>query len=69
MKARELWTDGILIFDDEELAKEIIKSGAFLVREVKPIDWEKVWKKYDGLERFDHLQIQELVEKHLVGDE
>lgn len=38
-------------------------------KKVVPIDWEKVWANYGGTERFDHIQIQELVEKQLRGEE
>lgn len=51
-------------------------STAFLVREVVPIDWEKLWKKFLGERLFNEINIQEqfmiiekLVEKQLRGEE
>ncbi len=35
------------------------------VREVLPIDWEKVWLAFDGK---DFHQLKELVEKALAGE-
>lgn len=35
MKPREFWTDGTMIFEDKELAHEIIEKP-FLVREISP---------------------------------
>ncbi len=51
------------------------RKGLIHVREVVPIDWEKVWKKFMSTANFNEgfgmaevKQIQELVEKALKGE-
>lgn len=38
------------------------------VREIVPIDWDKVWKNYTGDDCYKE-KIQQLVEKQLAGEE
>lgn len=81
-KPREFWIitlgdftpPGVMLSKDAaDMAIELIKRSndpnMTHVREVMEINWEKVWANYEGTERFDHIQIQELVEKQLRGEE
>lgn len=73
MKPREFWVREaidlfggpcLLVYDLRLADKDIH------VREVVPIDWEKVWKEYGGAHFWESKeQIQELIEKQLVGEE
>lgn len=78
-KPREFW---ISIYDDQQIlnvhtfetkpgvhvdpdADEIIR-----VREVVPMNWNKIWDKFKGTMALkDYLQIEKLVEKQLAGEE
>ena len=67
MKPREFWIT--MEFPGPHLSIENGR-GAFLVREVVPIDWEKVWSEFKGTMALkDYLQIEKLVEKQLRGEE
>lgn len=75
MKPREFWTDGGMVFDfeEKELADEIlINPKPIHVREVIPINWEKVWSKVWEMDwniDTDIEKIQEFIEKQLRGED
>ncbi len=76
MKPREFWIGEVGFLDIHQASSvppqnESWAEQRFIihVREVVPIDWKKVWEQYDGIERFDHLEIQNLIEKQLAGEE
>lgn len=69
MKPREFWIT--MEFPGPHMSIEGGR-GAFLVREVVPIDWEKVWKDYyfgKNIDGVNYELIQKLVEKQLRGEE
>ena len=86
-KPREFWINGInfeQIWPIDDMAMTCFitfnnpdRKEAILVREVVPIDWEKVWKgfeEYCASDRCTHLwpqsekEIQQLIEKQLRGE-
>ena len=76
MKAREFWIDlNIMEVLTPDMKRE---DNDVFVREVIPINWDKVWAGYCELVTEDKLAflleeninlIQELVEKQLAGEE
>lgn len=80
MKAREFWVRSVgdrvtLCLPVKPEIQEVEDPGTFKVREVLPIDWGKVWKKYwewHGSMKNENMyvdKIQELVERQLRGEE
>lgn len=68
-KPREFW---ILKEDTESLLDfypKVNPEEFYHVREVVPIDWDKVFEKVPGCHQINRILIKQLVEKHLAGEE
>lgn len=61
-----------LTFDDAIKAKEILRGDVFKVREIFPIDWEKLqqlyWNEGGSASENEVEIIKKLVEKALIGE-
>lgn len=66
------WKDGTITYTPCKLEDAPLEN--FLVREVIPIDWEKVWVEYDGKNWTQQIGkvhkdlIQDLVDRALKGE-
>jgi len=77
MKAKEFWIQQYH-YEDAISEKPQKDDGWIHVREVKPIEWEKVWSSLDEYFSSDEcthkwpgtvIKIQQLVDKQLAGEE
>lgn len=66
-----LGTDETMKTDITFMDDSVFQPGeTFLMREVIPIDWERVWEEYYSVigDEFDEPLLEELVERALRGE-